>query len=78
MADDMKSITAKSGECGARSHRVVGERQAESGRPTRENRGDTAHRNTKRILCIGIDIASKCVSVDEKLRWLLVNESRNF
>ena len=31
MADDMKSITAKSGECGARSHRVVGERRAESG-----------------------------------------------
>ena len=72
MADDMKSITAKSGECGARSHRVVGERRAES-RPTRESRGDTAHRNTKKDSLHIRELTShqSACPLMRKLRWLL-------
>lgn len=69
MADEMKSITAKSGECGARSHRDVGERRAEWAEAyTGEPEVTRLTRIRKRILCIlPIDIASKCVSVDEKV-----------
>ena len=73
MADDMKSITAKSGECGARSHRVVTKDGQSRPRPTRESRGDTAHRNTKKDSLHIRELTShqSACPLMRKLRWLL-------